>query len=251
MENQQLNSYLSNINTKIKSNIFQSDNESSKDFHEDLINYKLSLRKNKINNKLMEIRLKKFNKSTKITNRQKLYEYKKLFELNKIKQTKDKFLKKDPNFLKDKKFIELVHLYSQNINHDENIQKIFDLNDTIILKEIFNEIIKDINSSLIDLELFDYYLLILGNFFIYTQNIYENDNKDFINLFLNILNKNANLEIYDKGNFDIINDTLWLIHLYIYFNKNNYINHFSYILQNITFYLSNNFLKIMSLFFEG
>lgn len=250
MENQQLNSYLSNISTKIKSDISQSDNESSKDFHEELINYKLSLRKNKINNKLMEIRLKKLDKSTKITNRQKLYEYKKLFEINKIKQTKEKFLKKDPNFLKDKKFIELVHLYSQNINHDENIQKIFDLNDTIILKEIFNEIIKDINSSLIDLELFDYYLLILGNFFIYTKNIYENDNKDFINLFLDILNKNANLEIYDKGNFDVINDTLWLIHLYIYFNKNNYINHFSYILQNITFYLSNNFLKIMSLFYE-
>ena len=181
---------LSNINTKIKNDIRKDKEESSKSFHEDILNYKLSLRKNKLQNKLMEIRLKKFKESNKMSSRQKISEYKKLFEIDKLKKIKEQFLEKNQAFLKEKKFVELIHIYSQNINHDENIQKIFNLNDKIILTSLFNEIIKDINSTSINFELFDYYLLILGNFFIYTKNIYENNNKDFINLFLNILNKN-------------------------------------------------------------
>ena len=243
-------SNLENINTKIKNNIRKNNNESPRSFYEDALNYKLTLRKKKIQSKLMEIRLKKYNKTNKISSRQKLYEYKKLFEIDRLKQIKEKFLQKESNFLKDKKTAELIYIYSQNINHDENIQNIFNLNDNIILTSIFNEIIKDINSTSIDLDLFDYYLLILGNFFIYTKNIYENNNNDFINLFLNILDKNANLDNYVNENFDIINNTLWLIHLYIYFNKNNYLSNFSNILKNILYFFSPNFIKIMKNFYE-
>ena len=241
---------LSNINTKIKNDIRKDNEESAKSFHEDILNYKLSLRKNKLQNKLMEIRLKKFKESNKMSTRQKISEYKKLFEVDKLKQIKEQFLEKDKAFLKEKKFVELIHIYSQNINHDENIQKIFDLNDKVILISLFNEIIKDINSASINFELFDYYLLILGNFFIYTKNIYENNNKDFINLFLNILNKNSNLNIYAEDNFDIINDTLWLIYLYLCFSNNNYLEYFPFIFKNIEFFFSYKFLTIMINFYE-
>ena len=246
MNNQESISYISNAITKSKA----INNEISKEFHEDLLNFKLSLRKNKVVNKLMQIRLKKNdqNNNIKITNRKKYYEYKKLFDISKIKETKDKLIDKNTNtnYMKDKKFIELIHLYSQNINHDENIQKIFDLNNNDIINCFFNEIIKDINSTSIDLELFDYYLIILGNFFIYTKNVYENNNNNYLNLFLNILFKNSNLENYVDENFDIINDTLWLIHLYIYFNKNVYVRNFMDIMKNIEYFLSINFLGILS-----
>ena len=144
-----------------------------------------------------------------------------------------------------KKTIELINIYSQHIIHDENIQKIFNLNDNIILTGIFNEIIKDLNSSSIELDLFDYYLIILGNLFIFSKNIYENKNKECINLFLNILNKNINLENYAEANFNIINNTLWLIHLYIYFNKSDYVTHYAYILKNIESFFSEKFLGVM------
>ena len=195
MENEELFSNLFNNSTKTKNKASQQKNDQlAKEFHEDILNFKLSLRKNKIQNKLMEMRIKKLNNNNKITSRQKLLEFRKLFEANNIKQIKDKFIENNSNFLKDKKAIELIHTYSLHIMYDENIQKIFNLNDNIILNGIFNEIIKDLNSSSIELDLFDYYLLILGNLFIFSKNIYENKNKDFINLFLNILNKNINLE---------------------------------------------------------
>ena len=241
---------LPNNETKKKNGENNINNDLSKEFHEDILNFKLSLRKEKIHNKLMTIRLKKQNKSLKITNKKKLDIYKKLFEVDKIKEIKDKIIDKNENYMKDKKIIELLHLYSQHINHDENIQKIFDLNNNILIDIIFKEIIKDINSCSINLELFDYYLLILGNFFIYIKFVYENNNKDYMNLFLNILSKNSNLQIYNDGNFDIINDTLWLIHLYIYFRKSDYLNHFSYIMKGIEYFLSNNFLSILNKFYK-
>ena len=251
MNNNESISYLSNINTKIKNEPKEINNELSKAFHEDLLNFKLSLRKNKIETKIMKIRLKKLNPNISISNRQKLIEYKKLFDINKIREIKDKLLEKKANYMKDIKTIELIHLYSQNINHDTNIQKIFDLNNSNnnnnnLIDCIFNEIIKDINSTSINLQLFDYYLIILGNFFIYTKNIYENNNKDYLNLFLNILYKNSNLEIYVDENFDIINDTLWLIHLYIYFNKKEYLNNYMCVLKNLEYFLSIKFLEILS-----
>ena len=246
MDNEELFSNLSNNSTKTKSEASQQKRgQLAKEFHEDILNFKLNLRKNKLQNKLMEMRIKKLNNNNKIINRQKLLEFRKLFETNNIKQIKDKFIENNSNFLKDKKTIELIHTYSLHIIYDENIQKIFNLNDNIILNGIFNEIIKDLNSSSIELDLFDYYLLILGNLFIFSKNIYENKNKDFINLFLNILNKNINLENYGDKNFNIINNTLWLIHLYIYFNKSDYVTHYAYILQNIENFFSNYFLGIM------
>ena len=241
---------LFNDKTKTKSENNLMINDFSKEFHQDILNFKLSLRKEKIQNKLMSIRLKKENNHMKIINKKRLNEHKKLFEDNKIKELKDKIIDKNGKFMKDKKIIELLYLYSQNIYHDKNIQKIFDLNNNIIINIIFKEIIKDINSCSINLELFDYYLLILGNFFIYIKCPYENENKEYINLFLNILSKNSNLETYEAGNFDIINDTLWLIHLYIYFNKNDYLNKFSYIMKNIEYFLSNNFISVLSKFYK-
>ena len=246
----ELMSNISNLNTKSKIGNENIINITSKEINEDLLNYKLSLRKKKTQNTLMQIRLKDFNKNNKPTTKQKMYEYKKLFEINKIKEIKDKLLQQNSNYIKDKKIIELILLYSQHINSDENIQNILDLNNNNLINIFFNEIIRDINSISINLELFDYYLIILGNFFIYMKNVYENKEKEYINLFLNILNKNSFLEIYDDINFYIINDTLWLIHLYIYFNINDYIYNFSSILKNIEYFLSNKFLEILTNFYQ-
>ena len=244
-------SNLSNINTKYKN--IDMEEIKSKDIHEDLLNYKLSLRKKDTQNKLMKIRLKNFNKAKNknVSGRQKMNEYKKLFEAKKIEEIKYKLLDKNVNYMKDKKVIEIIYLYSQNISSNENIQKIFDLKDNIIINLFFKEIINDINTSVpIDLELFDYYLLILGNFFIFTKNVIETNEKECMNLFLNILSKNSILEAYDNNNFDIINDTLWLIYLYIFFNNNVYLSHFKYIIQNIHFFLSNQFFDILTQYYN-
>ena len=123
--------------------------------------------------------------------------------------------------MKDKKIVELIHLYSQHLNNNENVKTIFIPQINNLINIILYEIEKDINSQTINFELFDYYLIILGNLFIYTKNINDN-NKEYLSLLLNILNKNTNLEIYNNYHFDVINDTLWLIHLYIYISlKNN------------------------------
>lgn len=251
-KNQASISFISNNETKTRNeiNIKNNYNNIEKEYHEDLLNYKLTLRKNKIQNKLMEIRLKKNGKNIKISSRQKMYEYKKLFEPNKIKEVTEKLIEKNSNYIKDKKTIELIHLYSQHINSNENIQKIFDLNYNIIIEYFFNEIIKDINSTSINFELFDYYLLILGNLFIYTQKTYENSKKEYMLLLLSILNKNSNLEIYIDENFDIINDILWLIHLYLFFNENDYLDIASLIMNNLAYFSSNKFLDVLSNFYE-
>jgi len=247
-------SYLSNINTKNKNIRIEDNNIKSKDIHEDILNYKLSLRKKETQNKLMKIRLKNANKnkSKTLSGRQKMNEYKKLFDINKIEETKYKLLdKNNNNYMKDKNVIELVYLYSQNVSSNENIQKIFDLKDNILINLFLKEIINNINSSTpIDLELFDYYLLILGNFFIFTKSIQETNEKECMNLFLNILNKNIALETYDNNNFDIINDTLWLIYLCIFFNNNEYLSHFAFIIQNIHILLSNQFFDILAKYYK-
>ena len=102
---------LPNNETKKKNGENNINNDLSKEFHEDILNFKLSLRKEKIHNKLMTIRLKKQNKSLKITNKKKLDIYKKLFEVEKIKEIKDKIIDKNENYMKDKKIIELLLIY--------------------------------------------------------------------------------------------------------------------------------------------
>ena len=70
-------------------------------------------------------------------------EYKKLFDIKKLEEIKYKLLDKNVNYMKDKKVIELIYLYSQNVSSNENIQKIFDLKDNILINLFLKEIIND------------------------------------------------------------------------------------------------------------
>ena len=220
----------------------------AKESHESVLNYKLSLRKKKIFNYIMESRMKnvdKNNDNNKINNRKKYYEYKKLFEIGKIKETLDKlFLKtENANYMKDKKIIELIHLYSRNINTNDNVKNIFEINIEKLIEKFLYEIINDIKSQSINFELFDYYLIILGNLFIYKKSIYDNKNNEYLSLFLNILNMNSNLEIYNDYNFEIINNALWLIYLYIYFGDKNNISIFPFIIKTVNNLFINRFFE--------
>ena len=196
-----------------------------KEYHESVLNLKLTLRKRRLNDYIMETRMKKSEPKNieKINSRKKYIEFKKQFEPEKIKETLDKIIninnKSLINYLKDKKTIELIHLYSQHLNNNDNVKALFDINIEKIQNIFYKEIITDINSSSINFEFFDYYLIILGNLFIFKKSINDNKEKEFLSLLLNILSKNTNLEIYNEYNFDIINDTLWLIYLYIYFSE--------------------------------
>ena len=220
----------------------------AKESHESVLNYKLSLRKKKIFNYIMESRMKnvdKNNDNNKINNRKKYYEYKKLFETGKIKEALDKlFLNtENANYMKDKKIIELIHLYSRNINTNDNVKYILGLNIDKLIEKFLYEIINDIKSQSINFELFDYYLIILGNLFIYKKSIYDNKNNEYLSLFLNILNMNSNLEIYNDYNFEIINNALWLIYLYIYFGDKNNISIFPFLIKTVNNLFINRFFE--------
>jgi hypothetical protein len=196
----------------------------------------------------MESRMKnvdKNNDNNKINNRKKYYEYKKLFETGEIKEALYKlFLNtENANYMKDKKIIELIHLYSRNINTNDNVKYILGLNIDKLIEKFLYEIINDIKSQSINFELFDYYLIILGNLFIYKKSIYDNKNNEYLSLFLNILNMNSNLEIYNDYNFEIINNALWLIYLYIYFGDKNNISIFPFIIKTVNNLFINRFFE--------
>ena len=153
--------------------------------------------------------------------------------------------------MKDKKFIELIHLYSQHLNNNENVKNIFVPKIDNLINFILYEIVNDINSQTINFELFDYYLIILGNLFLYTKSIIDNNNQ-YLTLLLNILKKNTNLEIYKNYHFDIINDTLWLIHLYLYFVDKQYISYDSHsTITTINDLFSNKFFEELSNFYNN
>ena len=227
---------MESIDTKLKRALDKSNTPIKKEYHESALNFKLTLRKRKLNEYIASTRMKKFEpKNIGETNtRKKYYEFKKQFDIEKIKETLDKIINNKSliNYMKDKKTIELLHLYSQNLNSNGNVKKIFEINIEKLVGIFYNEIISDISSQSINFELFDYYLIILGNLFIYNKKINDNDDKAILSLLLNILSKNTNLESYNDFNFDIINDTLWLIYLYIYFTpKENIYMHYQYILK--------------------
>ena len=243
---------LQNEETKSKKDI---EKFSNKEHHESVLNFKLTLRKNKINNHIFTIRMKNEvkNKDNRINDRKKLLQYKKLFEIEKIKETLDKIFYKETNinYMKDKKFIELIHLYSQHLNNNENVKNIFVPKIDNLINFILYEIVNDINSQTINFELFDYYLIILGNLFLYTKSIIDNNNQ-YLTLLLNILKKNTNLEIYKNYHFDIINDTLWLIHLYLYFVDKQNISYNSHsIITTINDLFSNKFFEELSNFYNN
>ena len=226
-----------------------------KEYHESVLNLKLTLRKRRLNDYIMETRMKKSEPKNieKINSRKKYIEFKKQFEPEKIKETLDKIIninnKSLINYLKDKKTIELIHLYSQHLNNNANVKALFDINIEKIQNIFYKEIITDINSSSINFEFFDYYLIILGNLFIFKKNINDNKEKEFLSLLLNILSKNTNLEIYNEYNFDIINDTLWLIYLYIYFSeKENIYMYYPYIIKIVNALFINRFFDELNNF---
>ena len=236
-----------NANTKVKRDVEKLNSSLSKEILEDFLNFKLSLRKKNISNHIIEKRtkLEDKNNDNKINNRKKLYEYKKKFEIEKITETFGKIISNDPNinYLKDKNIIELIHLYSQHLNSNDNVKNVLGTNIDKIINIFLNEILKDINSQSINFELFDYYLIILGNLFIYKASTYDNDNNDYLSLLLNIINKNTNLEMYKDYNFDIINDTLWLIYLYIYFDDKHNMNTFPFIIKTVNDLFNNDFYE--------
>ena len=221
--------------------------------NESILNFKLTLRKKKIQSIFMDMRLKKNtsndNNYNKISTKKKLYEFKKLFEPEKIKDAINKLLLINNNNIKDIKIIELIHLYSQHLNSNENVKNIFETNIEKLINIFLKEIILDVNSTSINFELFDYYLIIIGNFFIYKKNIYDNKDKEYLNLFLNILNKNTFLEIYTEHNYNIINDTLWLIYLYIYYDSTNYIYLYNNIIKSINNLFNNEFFIELNNFY--
>ena len=243
-----------NEDTKRKKRDLQKYNDLlAKESHESVLNYKLSLRKKKIFNYIMESRMKsldKNNDNNKVNSRKKFYEYKKLFEIGKIKETLDKLFLNNENInnMKDQKIIELIHLYSRNINTNDNVKNVFGININKLIEKFLNEIINDIKSQSINFELFDYYLIILGNLFIYKKSIYDNKDCEYLFLFLNILNMNSNLQIYNDYNFEIINNTLWLIYLYIYFGDKNNISIFSYIIKTVNNLFVNRFFEELNKF---
>ena len=238
---------IQNENTKSKRDLEKFNNLLSKEREESNQNFKLTLRKRKIYNYLMESRTKNIDKNNdiKISSRKQLYERKKLFEKEKIIETIDKIISDNQiiNYMKDKNIIELIQKYSMNILNNENIRNTFDLQMDKIINKFLYEIKNDINSQIINFELFDYYLIILGNLFIYKKSIYDNNDNENLLLFLNILNMNSNLEIYNDYNFDIINDILWIIHLYIYFSIQNKISFFPYIIKSVNNLFTNKFFE--------
>ena len=247
MDENMINLY--NDDTKRKNRDLEKYNDLlAKESHESVLNYKLSLRKKKIFNYIMESRMKsmeKNNDNNKINSRKKFYEYKKLFEIDKIKETLDKLYLNNENInnMKDKKIIELIHLYSRNINTNDNVKNVFGINMDKLIEKFLNEIINDIKSQSINFELFDYYLIILGNLFIYKKSIYDNKDCEYLSLFLNVLNMNSNLEIYNDYNFEIINNTLWLIYLYIYFGDKNNMPIFPFIIKTVNNLFINRFFE--------
>ena len=238
---------IQNENTKSKRDFEKLDNLLSKERQESILNFRLTLRKKKIYNYLMESRTKNIDKNNdiKISSRKQLYERKKLFEKEKITETIDKIISDNQliNYMKDKNLIELIQKYSMNILNNENIRNTFDLHMDKLINKFLFEIKNDINSQIINFELFDYYLIILGNLFIYKKSIYDNNDNENLLLFLNILNMNSNLEIYNDYNFDIINDILWIIHLYIYFSIQNKISFFPYIIKSVNNLFTNKFFE--------
>ena len=239
---------LQNENTQTKRDFEKLDNLLSKERQESILNFRLTLRKKKIYNYLMDSRTKNEVKKndSKINSRKKLFECKKLFEKEKIKETVDKIISDNQiiNYLKDKNTIELIQKYSMNINSNENVKNIFDSNIDKLIQKFLYEIKNDINSKVIsNFELFDYYLIILGNLFIYKKSIFDNNTNEYFLLFLNILNMNSNLDIYNDYNFEIINDTLWLIHLYIYFSIQNTLSFSPYIIKSINNLFTNKFFE--------
>ena len=113
----------------------------------------------------------------------------------------------------------------------------------------FSKIFENLSISSINFEFFDYYLIILGNLFIFKKSINDNKEKAFLSLLLNILSKNTNLEIYNEYNFDIINDTLWLIYLYIYFSeKENIYMYYPYIIKIVNALFINRFFDELNNF---
>ena len=238
---------IQNENTKSKRDLEKFNHLLSKEREESNQNFKLTLRKRKIYNYLMESRTKNIDKNNdiKISSRKQLYERKKLFEKEKITETIDKIISDNQliNYMKDKNIIELIQKYSMNILNNENIRNTFDLHMDKIINKFLYEIKNDINSQIINFELFDYYLIILGNLFIYKKSIYDNNDNENLLLFLNILNMNSNLEIYNDYNFDIINDILWIIHLYIYFSIQNKISFFFFIIKSVNNLFTNKFFE--------
>ena len=245
---------LQNEFTQSKKDQERVNNLLSKEVHEEFLKYKLSLRKNKIHNNLMEKRIKKDDKNSniKINNRKKLYEFKKLFEIENIQEAIEKIVSKNSNinYLKDKKIIEMIHLYSQHLNSNDNVKNILGINIDKLLNIFSNEIINDINSQFVDYELFDYYLIIIGNLLIYKKSINDNKDNEYLSLILNILINNSNLEIYHDYNFDIINNTLWLIYLYIYFSDNLRIITFPTIIKIVNDLFTNRFFEEMMNFYS-
>ena len=252
IENQSLRASLGDIIGKIASSHGISteklDNLLSKERQESILNFRLTLRKKKIYNYLMDSRTKNEVKKndSKINSRKKLFESKKLFEKEKIKETIDKIISDNQiiNYLKDKNTVELIQKYSMNINSNENVKNIFDSNIDKLIQKFLYEIKNDINSKVIsNFELFDYYLIILGNLFIYKKSIFDNNTNEYFLLFLNILKMNSNLDAYNDYNFEIINDTLWLIHLYIYFSIQNTLSFSPYIIKSINNLFTNKFFE--------
>ena len=246
---------MQNISTKKSRDPDKFTKPAIKEYHESVLNLKLTLRKRKLNDYIMETRMKKSEPKNieKINSRKKYIEFKKQFEPEKIKETLDKIIninnKSLINYLKDKKTIELIHLYSQHLNNNDNVKALFDINIEKIQNIFYKEIITDINSSSINFEFFDYYLIILGNLFIFKKSINDNKEKAFLSLLLNILSKNTNLEIYNEYNFDIINDTLWLIYLYIYFSeKENIYMYYPYIIKIVNALFINRFFDELNNF---
>ena len=181
---------LENVGTKTKCALEKINYILKKENNESILNSKLALRKKKVFNYIMEKRIKneEKNNNNKINSKQKLYEYKKLFEIEKIRETIDKLiLNYNMNYIKNKKIIELMHLYSQHLISNDNVKDIFEKNLDKIIGIFLNEIIADINSLSINFELFDYYLIILGNIFVYKKSVYDNSKNEYLSLFLNHL----------------------------------------------------------------
>jgi hypothetical protein len=153
------------------------------------------------------------------------------------------------NYIKNKNIIELLHLYSQHLISNDNVKDIFEKNLDKIIGIFLNEIIADINSLSINFELFDYYLIILGNIFVYKKSVYDNSKNEYLSLFLNIINKNSNLEKYSEYNFNIINDSLWIVYLYISFSdKQNISFTFPYIMKTVNNLFTNKFFEELKIF---
>ena len=243
---------LENVGTKTKCALEKINYILKKENNESILNSKLALRKKKVFNYIMEKRIKneEKNNNNKINSKQKLYEYKKLFEIEKIRETIDKLiLNCNMNYIKNKKIIELIHLYSQHLISNDNVKDIFEKNLDKIIGIFLNEIIADINSLSINFELFDYYLIILGNIFVYKKSVYDNSKNEYLSLFLNIINKNSNLEKYSEYNFNIINDSLWIVYLYISFSdKQNISFTFPYIMKTVNNLFTNKFFEELKIF---